>query len=422
MLEKVAIYLDSNAGAPLKPAVLEALLSGFGPGSRPGFRDNCVIIPNPSSIHSHGRLGKRAIAEAKEKIAISLGFGPGKKTDLSQFHFTSSGSESNQTTIRSVFEPLFDQGKTPHWITTAAEHDSNLQMVSWFENKGGQVSYLPLDSTGAPQIHCLESLIQPETALISVIWINNETGVITDVPSLVQVAKKFHIPLHLDAAQAWGKVNIDLTTLGADWVTFSGHKIGAFAGIGVLWTPYVNKIRSTVFGKQDLGRRGGTENLIGIIGLGAAAATIEPEAWSLRVEALRDQLETEIIKKIPGVLVNGGRSRRVANTLNLSFEGLESEGLVMALDLEGYSVSAGSACSSGVVEPSAVLLAMGRTPAQAKAAIRVSLPDVMSWQLLEGFIDSLARIVARFRRMDTAKVSSPYGLSTKRTAQVSTPL
>ncbi|MEO7162480.1 MAG: aminotransferase class V-fold PLP-dependent enzyme, partial [Bdellovibrionia bacterium] len=152
-------------------------------------------------------------------------------------------------------------------------------------------------------------------------------------------------------------------------------------------------------GKQDLGRRGGTENLLGIIALGAAAAAIEPEAWSERVRPLRDQLEAEIVRKIPGVLVNGATSPRVANTLNLSFEGMKTDGLVMALDLDGYSVSAGSACSSGILEPSAVLLAMGRTVAQAKSSVRISLPDVMPWHILAGFVDSLERAVVRFRGM-----------------------
>jgi cysteine desulfurase len=278
-------------------------------------------------------------------------------------------------------------------------------MISWFEQRGGRVNYLPLDSTGAPQVAALESLLQPETALISVLWINNETGVIADVGSLAQVAKARNIPLHLDAAQAWGKVKVDLLALGADWVTFSGHKIGAFAGIGLLWTPHAKKIRSNVLGKQDLGRRGGTENLIGIIALGAAAAAIEPEAWSARVQPLRDRLQEEVLRIIPGVLVNGGSGLRVANTLNLSFENLESDGLVMALDLEGYSVSAGSACSSGVLEPSAVLLAMGRTLSQAKAAIRISLPDDLPWSTLQNFVASLDRTVARFRRIQGAAPS-----------------
>ncbi|MEO7162557.1 MAG: aminotransferase class V-fold PLP-dependent enzyme, partial [Bdellovibrionia bacterium] len=257
MLEKVAIYLDSNAGAPLKPLVVEALL--------PYFREDCVLIPNPSSIHGHGRLGKRAIAEAKEKIAISLGI-QGSRPDLSQFHFTSSGSEANQTVIRSVLEPLLDssstqQGRSPHWITTRAEHDSNRQMIAWFESRGGRVDYLPLDSGGAPQIEVLQGLIQPETALISVIWINNETGVVSDIARLCEVARASHISLHLDAAQAWGKIPVDLPRLGADWVTFSGHKIGALAGIGLVWSPHAGRIRPSVWGKQDLGRRGGTENL-----------------------------------------------------------------------------------------------------------------------------------------------------------------
>jgi cysteine desulfurase len=290
-------------------------------------------------------------------------------------------------------------------------------MVTWFESQGGEVSYLPLNSEGIPELEHLEGLIRPETTLISVIWVNNETGVITDLSQLIPIAKKFKIPVHVDAAQAWGKLNLQLSALSPDWVTFSGHKIGAIAGCGLVYTSHPKKIFSNVLGKQDLGRRGGTENLIGIIAMGAAAGNLDPLTWSARVEPLRNRLESTVFKAIPGVIVNGGGGPRVANTLNLSFENLESEGLVMALDLEGYSVSAGSACSSGVAEPSTVLMAMGRTPAQAKAAIRISLAGEMPWEDLKGFADSLERVVGRFRKLgqsatpNTTLLRSEIGIS-----------
>ncbi len=384
MLARTAIYLDSNAGAPLKPSALEALLP---------FLKESVFIPNPSSIHSHGRQAKRALAEARERIALSLG----QKTDPEQLVFTSSGTEANQLAIRSVLEPKLIKGERPHWITTPVEHDSNLQMVAWLERRGGSVSYLPLNSNGIPQVAALESLRRPETALVSSVWVNNETGVMTPVAQLAELTRSLSLPLHLDGAQAWGKLPIDLDGLNAQFVTFSGHKIGGLAGTGILWLGKGNPAYSVIPGKQEKGRRGGTENVLGLIALGAAAKSLNPLQWAPPVTLLRNRLQEAICERIPGTLVNGGDALRVANTLNLSFEGIEGDGLIMALDLAGFSVSSGSACASGVLEPSHVLLAMGRTKAQAMAAIRVSLVDEMDWVLLEGFVSTLDRIVTRMK-------------------------
>lgn len=378
-------YLDSNAGAPLKPEVGEALAS-FLRGASP-------LIPNPSSIHSHGRRAKRALAEAREQVAASLG----KQIDSEQIVFTSSGSEANQLAIRSTFEPLLKRGEKPHWITTPVEHDSNQQMVSWLIERGGSVSFLPVDSDGNPQVDQWESLVRPETALTSVMWVNNETGVITDVHRLAALVQKRGQILHIDAAQAWGKLEISLERLGAHWVTFSGHKIGALAGSGALWMARGRVAHALVLGKQEKGRRGGTENLLGAVAMGAAAATLRPLEWAARVEPLRDRLQNAICQCIPGTEVNGGGAPRVANTLNLTFQGVEGDGLVIALDLAGYSVSSGSACASGVLEPSHVLLAMGKSRAQAMAAVRISLVDEMNWNELEGFILALERTVNRVR-------------------------
>jgi cysteine desulfurase len=385
MLAKAGIYLDSNAGAPLKPAAREVLLSRL--------RDSSVFIPNPSSIHSHGRSAKRALAEARERIALSLG----SQIDPEQLVFTSSGTEANQLAIRSILETRLTQGQFPHWITTPVEHDSNRQLISWLETRGGSVSILPVDSEGRPLAEALEKMVRPETALVSVVWVNNETGVISDIPKIVMQTRKLGIPLHVDGAQAWGKIPIHLDQLGAQFVTFSGHKIGGLAGTGVLWLARGYPAHAVILGKQEKGRRGGTENLLGIMTVGAAATEIDPSTWASRVEPLRDRLQNTICERIPGTWVNGAQAPRVANTLNLSFDDVGGDGLVMALDLAGYSVSSGSACASGVLEPSHVLLAMGRTRLQAMAAVRISLVDEMPWEILEGFIQALEKAVLKVR-------------------------
>ena len=394
MLRRAATYLDSNAGAPLRPEVVEALLSILNTDSQLGLSG---LLPNPSSIHSHGRKAKRLVAEAREKIACSLG----ASVDPEQLIFTSSGTEANQLAVKACLEPKLLQGGAPHWILTPVEHDSNLQLVQWLRERGGSVDFLPVDEEGRPRISLLPELWKPETALVSAVWVNNETGVITDVAALSSEVKRLGGLLHLDAAQAWGKLPVDLHALGANLVTFSGHKIGALAGSGLLWVGRGVPIRALIAGKQEKGRRGGTENFLGIVAMGAAAETLNPSVWASRVEICRDWIEREARARIPGTWVNGGGAQRVANTLNLNFEGVEGDGLVMALDLAGFSVSSGSACSSGVLEPSHVLLAMGRTRAQAMAAVRVSLADELSEEIREEFVKALEQSVARVRQSKT---------------------
>jgi cysteine desulfurase len=329
------------------------------------------------------------MAVARENVAVSLG----PRTDPEQLVFTSSGSEANQLAIRSVLESL----ERPHWITTPVEHDSVRQLLPWLQARGGSVSELAVDSEGLPIPSSIEAVWRPETALVSAIWVGNETGAVTDIAALAGHCRERGVPLHLDAAQAWGKLPIDVEAIGAAMLTLSSHKIGAPAGTGVLWLKRGNKAQAIIPGKQEKGRRGGTENLLGIVATGTAAKALNPAAWAARVTPVRDRLEAEILKRIPGSTVNGGRASRVANTSNFNFEGVEGDGMVMALDLAGYSVSAGSACSSGVIEPSHVLRAMGRSPKQAMAAIRVSLADAVPWDDLEGFVGALEAIVPRMR-------------------------
>ncbi len=387
MSARAAIYLDSNAGAPLRPQVLEALL--------PFLQDPSRIVPNPSSVHSHGRRGRRALTDAREQVACSLG----SETNPLSVTFTSSGTEANQLAIRSELEPRLKSGGSPHWILTAVEHDSVLRCVRWLESNGGSVSFLPVASSGEILWEELPGLLQPETALVSAIWVNNETGVISKAPESVRsVLLNRGIPLHGDAAQAWGKLELSAAKSGYDHIALSGHKIGALGGIGALWSLDASGVESTLFGLQEFERRGGTENLLGAISLGAAAGCLKPSEWTRDVAISRDRLQRRVVDRVPGSRIHGGHAaHRVANTLNLGFDGLEKPGLVPALDLEGYSVSSGSACSSGVEKASHVLLAMGMKVGSAKSAIRISLSEPLSESEEARFVDALSKCVERLR-------------------------
>ena len=387
MSARAAIYLDSNAGAPLRPQVLEALL--------PFLQDPSRIVPNPSSVHSHGRQGRRALAFAREQIACSLG----SATNPQSVTFTSSGTEANQLAIRSVLEPRLRSERSPHWILSTVEHDSVLRCVRWLEANGGSVSYLPVAPSGEMLWEELPGLLRPETSLVSAIWVNNETGVVSVAPDSIRSALSSRgIPLHGDAAQAWGKLELSAAESGFDHIALSGHKIGALGGIGALWSRDPGSVVSPLFGLQEFERRGGTENLVGAISLGAAAACLKPREWSQEVAISRDRLQRRVVDRVPGSRVHGGQAdHRIANTLNLGFDGLEKPGLVPALDLEGYSVSSGSACSSGVEKASHVLLAMGLNVGSAKSAIRISLSEPLSESEEARFVDALSKCVERLR-------------------------
>lgn len=353
------------------------------------------LIPNPSSSHSEGRKAKSALERARDQVAASLGEGVRAR----ELTFVSSGTEAAQMAVRSVLEPSLLRGERPHWILTAGDHDAHMQMIPWLEARGGSASLLPLGSDGMPELEAFQNLWRPETRLVSAIWANNETGVLTDVAKLSRMCAERGAPLHLDGAQAWGKLPLDLKSSGASLVSLSGHKVGALAGTGVLWRKGGARLGATVFpGKQEGGLRGGTENLLGAVSLGAAASCLDPAAWSAAIGPLRDKMEREILRAIPGARIHGAGAPRIANTTSLGFEGIEKDGLVAALDLAGYCVSAGSACSSGITEPSHVLKAMGLGSDAARAAVRVSLASGTSWDELEGFVAALARAVEKARR------------------------
>jgi cysteine desulfurase len=388
--QKDAIYLDANAGVLVHPKVGEAL--------RAILQDD-IFGANPSSVHVHGRKAKHLVLEARDRVARSLG----ALSTPDSLVFTSSGTEANQLVVRSVFEPILESQQRAHWITTPVEHDCNLQMVDWLTERGVEVSFLPVDSDGTPQVSALPSLLRADTALVSVIWVGNETGVVSPIEEFAQACSKASIPLHVDGAQAWGKLPVELDRLskfGLTYAAFAPHKIGALSGTGVLWTKKGARLISQIRGQQQSNRRGGTENLLGIYAAGVAASQIDAAQLSreqAELAELRDRLQTQIQSRIPGTLVNGETGTRVGGTLSLCFEGIERDGLVQALDLEGYSVSSGSACSSGSTEPSHVLRAIGRSDGLASAGLRISIPSGTNWENLEGFVETLKSAVQRIR-------------------------
>jgi cysteine desulfurase len=278
-------------------------------------------------------------------------------------------------------------------------------MTEWLRERGGEVSFLPVDNQGSPLFDELKNIARPETALVSAIWVNNETGVISDIDAATSACQKMGIPLHLDGAQAWGKLNIDLAMLArqaVSYASFAPYKIGSLAGTGVFWSKKQAPVVAVLRGKHQGGRRGGTENVSGIIAAGIAAETVASQiklAEQQQIAEHRNRLQTLILDKISGVTVNGAKALRIAGTLNLCFDGIQGEGLIPALDLEGYQVSSGSACSSGSVEVSHVLQALGLSRELAATAVRVSFSSQVSWPQLQGFAEALEKVVGRMRTL-----------------------
>lgn len=411
MPAKSAIFLDANAGLPLHPRAREAL--------RAMLAEDAEGFPfNPSSPHSLGQRSRRMLEAARLQVLHSMisekARARASSGEAGGVFFTGSGTEANQWVVRSILE-------TPdllhHWVTTAAEHDSILQMIPWARARGIQVTVLPMLPDGQP---CFESFKRacadatPPT-LVSCLLVNNETGVVLGKPdpaAWISEAARVGAAVHLDAAQAWGKMPLELDQLGADFVTFSGHKIGGLAGSGVVWLAPL-RLRGTraaqghlILGKAEQGRRGGTQSVLNAFVLGVAASCLHESLDADKTSQIRGltadfekALQTRLGERIT---LNGTGSLRVPGTTHISLPGISGEGLIAALDLEGFSVSSGSACSSGTLEPSHVLLAMGISPELARASLRVSLPRYMPVSELElalrGFVDALERVHSRMSR------------------------
>lgn len=320
--------------------------------------------------------------------------------------FTSSGSEANQLAVRSALEAALLAGSPVHWVLSAVEHESLRKMIAWVETRGGRVSLWPVSEHGRLDLAALAGLLTPETRLVSVIGVQNETGVLSPVADAISLARSHGVPVHVDGAQMWGRVDSDLVRVWttADYLAFSGAKLGALPGSGFALLPVNRAASPAILGDQEDGRRGGSVALLPAVALGAAA---EAQAARMRRPAVaRDVLqewqtdfERRLSREFPAVRINGAEAPRAPGTVSLSFRGIGRVDLVAALDLAGFSVSAGSACRSGAREPSATLLAMGRTEAEAYSSVRVSVAEPLSAETEAAFFCALARILDRAARV-----------------------
>ena len=349
------IYLDNNATTAVDPEVLETML--------PYLREQ---YGNPSSAYSFGKKVARAIDHAREQVASLL------HCDPAEIVFTSCGTESDNSAIQSAL--LIDQDRK-HIVTSKVEHSAIVKQAERLARRGYEISWIDVDEHGMLDLAALERAIRPDTAIVSLMWANNETGVLFPIDEIADICQRKQTIFHTDAVQATGKVPIDLRSGVIQFLSLSGHKLHAPKGVGAL---YVNRrTRFNPFlmgGSQEAKRRGGTENTASIIGLGKAAelATEHLTEENTRVKDLRDQFEEEVVKRISGVQVNGDREHRLPNTANLAIEGVDSEGLLILLDQKGVCCSAGSACTAGSLEPSHVLRAMGFSTDRARASLRFS--------------------------------------------------
>jgi cysteine desulfurase len=378
------IYLDHNAGSPMRPAVHDAIA-----------RVGASVHGNPASIHRSGQRARRALEQAREQVAGLLG------ASSRGIVFTSGGTEANNLGIFGTAQAATATRK--RIVTSAIEHSSVMAPLAELEGRGFTVTRVAPNRDGQIDPAAVASAISDDVALVTLGLVNAEVGTIQEVAAIAQASSRAAAIFHLDAAQALGRIAVRVADLGCDLMTVSAHKIGGPAGIGALYVrPGVNLAPQMLGGPQESGLRAGTPNLVGAIGFGVAAegvaSAIDDEC--ARIKMLANALLTHLTRTIPGLRLNGPRHGRVANTLNLTFPGVLGESLLIALDLEGVEVSMGSACAAGAVEPSHVLTAMGRRPAEARSSLRISL----GWSTTPKEIAHAAEIITRvWRRVASAE-------------------
>ena len=374
------IYLDFNATTPVVPAVFDAM--------RPYFLE---FYGNPSSAHHMGDKPASAVRDARARVASFLGCSDAEVV------FTSCGTESNNIALRGVL----DASKGKHVVTTAVEHSAVLNPVKRLGSQGFETTFLAVDRGGRLNLDELREALRPDTALVTVMFANNETGVIFPIDRIAEIVHAHGIPLHVDCVQGVGKLPINVETLGADLVSFSAHKFHGPKGVGALvvrkgtkWLPVF------LGGGQERNRRPGTENVAGIVGMAAACQYAEAHFadYQTRVRGLRDRFENELLERVPDSFVNGIASERLPNTSSLGFHGIDGHALLVLLDEIGICVSAGSACKSGSNLPSHVLAAMGLSPEEAACCLRFSLSSLTTEDEIATCIEQIPAVVARMRR------------------------
>ncbi|WP_028575500.1 cysteine desulfurase NifS [Desulfonatronovibrio hydrogenovorans] len=376
------IYLDNNATTRTAPEVIQEMQPFFG-----------EYYGNPSSMHSFGGYVQQKIALARERVGAGLGCLP------EEVVFTSGGTEADNAAIFSAVQAQPDK---KHLVTTRVEHPAVLSTMKYLEGKGYRITYLGVDQEGRLDMDEYIDSLQPETALVSVMYANNETGVIFPVPEMAAAARDRGILFHTDAVQAMGKISMSLNDLPVDYLVLSGHKIHGPKGVGALYVRKKSPFRPYIMGgHQERGRRAGTENTTGIIGLGKAMelAMTHLESGNKKMADLRDRLEQELLKSVPRSRVNGENVNRLPNTLNISFSYVEGEAILLLLDQDGICASSGSACTSGSLEPSHVLRAMGVPFTHVHGSIRFSLSRYTTDQEIDLVLDRLPRIIQRLRDM-----------------------
>lgn len=377
------IYLDNAATTPVDERVLETMLPYFS-----------VYFGNPSSVYQLSSYSKAAVNKARESIAASL------NADSSEIYFTGGGSESDNWAIKGVAEMLEAKGK--HIITSKIEHHAILHTCEYLEKKGYEITYLDVDSDGVVDLKQLEDTIRKDTILISIMFANNEIGTIQPIKEIAAIAKKHGVLFHTDAVQAYCHIPIDVKEMNIDLLSASGHKINGPKGTGFLYIKKGVKLRSFIHGgAQEKQRRAGTENVPGIVGFGKAAslAVEEMDKRIAKETELRDYLITQIEERIPYVKLNGSRTHRLPNNVNFSIRFIEGEGLLISLDMIGICASSGSACTSGSLDPSHVLLAIGLPHEIAHGSLRMSLSYHNTKEEIDIVIEKLEQIVKRLRNM-----------------------
>ena len=377
------VYMDNGATTRVTEPVMAAMQPYF-----------CEIFGNPSSVHGFGREARKAVEAARAQVAKAIGAEP------REIYFTGCGTEADNWALRGAAYGNIKKGK--HIITTNFEHHAILHTCKQLEKEGFEVTYLPVDHDGLVTPEQLEAAIRPDTVLVSIMYANNEVGTIEPIPALAAVAKAHGVLFHTDAVQAIGHVPIDVKAQGIDMLSMSGHKFHAPKGIGALYVRQgVRLQRLMQGGAQERGQRPGTENLAGIVGIGKAIelATEDVEGRAAKMAAIRDHMIERIMKEIPHVQLNGHPTKRMCGNINVSFYFVESESILLHLDFKGIAASSGSACTSGSLDPSHVLLAIGVSHEHANGSVRLSLCEENTMEEADYVVDSLVEIVKRLRDM-----------------------
>lgn len=377
------IYLDNAATTPVKPEVLDAMM--------PYFTEK---FGNPSAVYSFAAENKNVVTTARETIAKTLG------TNTQDIYFTAGGSESDNWALKATAEAYRDKGN--HIITSKIEHHAIMHTCEYLEENGFEVTYLDVDERGIVKLEELKKAIRPTTILISIMFANNEIGTIQPVKEIGEIAKEHNILFHTDAVQAFGHIDIKVDEYHIDMLSASGHKLNGPKGIGFLYIRKGLKLRSFVHGgAQERKRRAGTENVPGIVGL-AKAVEIAMNTMEERVKketALRDKLIERVLAEIPYTRLNGDRKKRLPNNANFSFQFIEGESLLIMLDMKGICGSSGSACTSGSLDPSHVLLAIGLPHEIAHGSLRLTLSDATTEEDIDYVVDTIKEIVEKLRSM-----------------------